>query len=313
MRSLPARPVVLRAAVFDRDDRVAAGELLEVAHQALGIERAAFAGEDVFAVAEELARRRVEREGDVESRRVAGRLAGARDEGECRVGRGEVGGESALVADIGVVTLGGERLLERHEYLRAHPHRLGDGAGADRLDHELLEVDRVVGVPPAVDDVHHRHGQGARSGAADIAEERQAEIGSRRLGECERDAEDRIRAEAGFVRRAVEIDQELVEAHLVGRLHAGEGVEYLALDILDRVPHALAAEACGIAVAELHRLVRAGGGAGRNGGTPDGARLEQHLDLDGRVAARIENLAGGDVRYRSHGAPPEWRADKARV
>jgi hypothetical protein len=40
---------------------------------------------------------------------------------------------------------------------------------ADRHDHEFLNVDRVVGMFAAVDDVHHRHRQDAGRGAADIA------------------------------------------------------------------------------------------------------------------------------------------------
>ena len=44
---------------------------------------------------------------------------------------------------------------------------------ADRHDHEFLEVDAVVGVNAAVEDVHHRHRQQVRIDAADIAIERQ--------------------------------------------------------------------------------------------------------------------------------------------
>src|SRR3546814_3652472 len=60
------------------------------------------------------------------------------------------------------------------ENLAAPAHRLGDAAGADGHDHEFLHVDRIVGMFAAVDDVHHRHRQGARRDAADIAIERQA-------------------------------------------------------------------------------------------------------------------------------------------
>ena len=48
-----------------------------------------------------------------------------------------------------------------------------DGRG-DRHDHEFLDVDRVVGMLAAVDDVHHRNRQDAGRGAADVAEERLA-------------------------------------------------------------------------------------------------------------------------------------------
>jgi hypothetical protein len=50
-------------------------------------------------------------------------------------------------------------MLQRVEHLGAHAHGLGDARRADRYDHELLEVDVVVGVHPAIDDVHHRHRQ----------------------------------------------------------------------------------------------------------------------------------------------------------
>ena len=56
----------------------------------------------------------------------------------------------------------------------AAAHRLGQRRRADRHDHEFLEVDRVVGMLAAVDDVHHRHRQDMRRDAADIAIERQA-------------------------------------------------------------------------------------------------------------------------------------------
>ena len=51
--------------------------------------------------------------------------------------------------------------LQRVEHLDAPAQRLGEARRADRHDHELLHVDVVVGMRPAVDDVHHRHGQAA--------------------------------------------------------------------------------------------------------------------------------------------------------
>ena len=103
-------------------------------------------------------------------------------------------------------------------------------------------------------------------GAAEVAVQRHAEFLGGRLGDRERDAEDRVGAEAALVRRAVELDQRLVDAHLLGRVHARDGVEDLPLDVGHRLAHALAAVAGGIAVAQLDRLMRAGGGAGGDGG-----------------------------------------------
>lgn len=50
------------------------------------------------------------------------------------------------------------------EYFRTDAHRFFQGFRANRLNHEFLNVDVVVSVLAAVDDVHHRqwHGEFAR-------------------------------------------------------------------------------------------------------------------------------------------------------
>ena len=106
----------------------------------------------------------------------------------------QVGGEAALVADIGAVAGVVQRLFQGVEDLGAHADGVGHAGGADRLDHEFLDVDWVVGVLAAIDDVHHRHRQGTGEDAADIAVERHAEIVGGGFGDGERDGEDRIRA-----------------------------------------------------------------------------------------------------------------------
>ena len=78
---------------------------------------------------------------------------------------------------------------------------------AHRHDHELLEVDGVVRVRAAVEHVHHRDRQHVRRLAAEVAPQRQVLLGGGRARGRERDAEDRVRAQARLVRRAVELDQ----------------------------------------------------------------------------------------------------------
>ena len=58
---------------------------------------------------------------------------------------------------------------------------------------------------------------------------------------------------------------------------------------------ALAEIAALVAVAQLERLVRAGRGAGRHGGAAHGAGLERDIDLDGRVAAAVQDLPAVDA------------------
>src|SRR5260370_14807349 len=62
-----------------------------------------------------------------------------------------------------------------------------------------------------------------------------------------------------------------------------------------RFEHALAAVAALVAVAQLDRLVGAGRCPRWHGRPPQLARLEDHVDLDRRVAARIEDLSAMDT------------------
>ena len=100
---------------------------------------------------------------------------------------------------------------------------------------------------------------------------------------------------------AVELDHGLVERELVLGLHAGQRLEDLAVDRLDRLEHALAAVALLVAVAQLDRLVGAGGGAGRHRGAPEDAGFQHDVHLDGGIAAGIEDFTGDDIGDFGHG------------
>ena len=183
--------------------------------------------------------------------------------------------------------------LQRVVDLGAGAQRLGEGRRADRRDHELLDVDVGVGVRAAVEDVHHRHGQQEGVRAAEIAEQRQLGAARGGLRDGERDAEDRVGAQARLVRRRVEIAQRLVDEALLAGLEADEfgadGVEHRG----DRVAHALAAVALA-AVAQFDRLELPGGRAAGHRRPAQRAVVERDLDLDGGIAARVEDLARAD-------------------
>ena len=126
------------------------------------------------------------------------------------------------------------------------------------------------------------------------------------LGDRERDPENGIGAEPALVRRAVERDQRLVDLGLRLGVHAADGVEDLAVDGVDRLAHALA-EVALVAVAQFDRLVRPGGGARRHRGAPLAPVLQHDVDLDGRIAAAVEDFAADDVDDGSHGVPGGWQ------
>ena len=204
--------------------------------------------------------------------------------------RVEVGCDAALVADVGVEAAALRDLAQARVHLGPRAEGFGEGREADRRDHELLEVDRVVGVRAPVDDVEERDGQRARAGTAEVAVERHVELRGGGMRRRQRDAEHGVRAELGEVRRAVEELEGLVEAALVERV-ASDDLGRDALDDRgDGFPDTFAAVAV-VAVAQLVRFVRAGGRAARHGGASTSSARKGDVDLDGRVAARVEDLA----------------------
>ncbi|MPM30051.1 hypothetical protein SDC9_76593 [bioreactor metagenome] len=296
---LPAFPVLLVQRVLDGDDREAVDPLLVDGDHLVGGLLGAL--EDVLAVLVELGGGDVERHRDVLARLQAGGDDGLGDQlqgGD--VGR-QVRGEAALVTQAGGQALGLEDLLEGVVDARAPLEGLPEGGGADRGDHELLDVHVGVGVGATVEDVHHRHGKDVGRRTADVAVERQVGRLCGGVGDGQRDAEDGVGAQLALVRGAVEFEHGLVEEALLGGLEAQQLGGDLLDDVLDGLQDALAAVARIVAVTQLDGLELPGRSAGRDVGAALGVVVEDDLDLDSRVAARVENLAGVDEFDACHG------------
>ena len=116
-----------------------------------------------------------------------------------------------------------------------------------------------------------------------------------------------VGAEPGLVVGAVEVEHHLVDEPLVERVEALERVGDLVVDVPDGLEHPLAAVAVA-AVAQLDRFVFAGRGSRRHRGAAERAGVEQHLDLDGGVATRIEDFASGDADDLAHVVQRTWQS-----
>ena len=199
------------------------------------------------------------------------------------------GREAALVAHRGGQPPAGEHLLERVEGLHAHAQAVAVAGGPHRHDHELLQVDVVVGVLAAVQDVHHGHRQHVRVHPAQVAIQRQAQRIGGRPGDRQRGPQDGVGAEAALVGRAVGLDEQAVHLALVGGVDAHQDLGDLLVDVPHRLEHALAP--VGFApVPQLDGLERAGGRPRRHRGPSPSSAQQLHLYLHGGIAARIEYL-----------------------
>ncbi len=165
--------------------------------------------------------------------------------------------------------------------------------GPEGRDHELLDVDVVVGVAAAVEDVHHRHGEDLADGAPDVAVKRQARLHGRGLGDGEADPEDGVGAQAallGVPSRSIRIAS---TASWFAGVEARAGPRRSRRSRCRRPSHTLAEVAGRIAVAQLDGLV----GAGRRAGGHDGRAA------DGAVSSRTSTSTVGARESRISRAP----------
>ena len=188
---LPAGPVVLGQAVLDRADRPLGAQLLpQVDHLVGGDDLVGLALEEAVAglalllgLLEQLGawrgrgrRRSARRACSRPSRRPVASTSSASSL-LLRFGAKPPSSPTAVFSCLSCSTF--FRLWKTSAPMRS---AFAEGRRADGHDHELLEVDVVVGVLAAVEDVHHRHGQDLGVGAAEVAVERQADRRRRRRG-----------------------------------------------------------------------------------------------------------------------------------
>ena len=214
--------------------------------------------------------------------------------------RRQVGSEAALVADRGIEPLGMQHFLEGMEHLGAVAHRFGERRRADGKNHELLDVDAVVGMRAAVDDVHHGHRQGYIAGASQVPIQRQTVVARGRMRRRQGHGQQGIRAQIGFEIGAVGLQQAGVEPALILGVESNQRIAQRTVDVRHRLEHALAAVALRVAVAQFHRLARAGGGAGRHRGAADDAGMQHHIRFDGGISAGIDDFTSPDIDDSTH-------------
>ena len=246
---LPAGPVVFRQTVLDTDDRVLCTPVRPEVDQLAAVEFAALDRQAVAAarLVVELAGRGIEGDPDVLAGAATGRLDGLQDDLDGTLVAAQGRRETALVADRDGEAAVVEDRAQPVVDLDAPAQALGERAGAGGHDHELLEVGRAGRVLAAVQDVEHRHRQGARIVAAERGVERQADGGRGGVSGGETDAEHGVGAQPALVRRAVERHEHAVELPLVGGVEAPRRRGDLAVHVADGCGGALAAVAPGVA------------------------------------------------------------------
>ena len=167
----------------------------------------------------------------------------------------------------------------------------GNVVGPDGNDHELLGVHVVGGVGATVQDVHHRHREHPRHRSAQIAIQRQPAI--LRRGPRHRERHARIALAPSLLLFGVpsaSIISASISIWSVGGPALQPGPQHL-VHVADRLAHALAAVALGVAIAQLDRFVLPGRRAAGHCGSALGSARQNDLGLDSWIPAAVQDFA----------------------
>jgi len=121
------------------------------------------------------------------------------------------------------------------------------------------------------------------------------------------DRENRVGTEASLGWCAVERNHFVVEAALIGRVKSSNCFGNFIVRVSNGFERALAEIFRFVAVAQFDRFMFAGGGSAGDGSAAKNAGLEEDVGFNGRISARIENLARvGFADLRGHCYYVSW-------
>jgi hypothetical protein len=144
------------------------------------------------------------------------------------------------------------------EALRTPPQALGKRRRPQGSEHELLDLEPIVGVSAAVDHVHQRDRQEVGLGTAEVPVQGQSGRYRRGPGHGQGDPEDGVRSQPAPIHGPVELDHDPVDVSLVQGVDLGHRRRDLVLDVPARVEHASPPVPLVVPVPELQGLVPPG-------------------------------------------------------
>ena len=221
----------------------------------------AFAGQNVFTVFVEFRSRAVHRQSDVFAQLVASGFNGFSDNSQRFSVGTQVRRVATFVTNSSVHAFSFQNFSQVVEHFRTHTYGFFQGFSAYRLNHKFLDVDVVVSVLAAVDDVHHRnrHGVFARGAVqlSDVLVQRLTFRSSGSFGVSQRDGQDSVRTEVRFVFSTVQVDHDFVDASLIFGIFAQDCLSDRAVYRSNSFQYAFTHETGLVAIAQFQRFAGA--------------------------------------------------------
>ena len=168
-----------------------------------------------------------------------------------------------------------------------------------------MDVNLVVRVRTAVENVHHGHRQRVGIHPTDVAIQRLSR--AFRCGVCcgQGNAKYGVRTNLAFIARAVEVNHGLVDGTLIKHVEAQQFVREHIVDVVNRLCHAFT-HPFRTAIAQFNGFVDTCRCTGRYRCTAHAAIARDDVYFESGVAARIKDLAGLDLINVTHINDEKW-------
>ena len=140
------------------------------------------------------------------------------------------------------------------KHLRAITYCLAQTARTNRQDHELLQVNTVICMHPAVNDIHHRYRHLEAVTIPQYLIQANVLITCDRLGIGQRNRQQRIGAQPSLVLGAIQFDHQAIKFSLRRCILTQHGITNHGVDVSNRLADTLATKTFAVTVAQLNRL-----------------------------------------------------------
>ena len=166
--------------------------------------------------------------------------------------------ETAFVADGSWKAFAVTQFFQCVENFGAATQGFAERFCADGHNHEFLDVQAVVGMFAAVDNVHHWNRQSHWACATQVTIQRQACIFSGCACYGHRNGQGGVGTQVTFVFRTVQFDHDLVDIRLFVGIDTDEGLRDLVVDVVNGFQYAFAQVTGFVAVTQFQSFFLAG-------------------------------------------------------
>ena len=215
----------------------------------------AFASQNVFTVFVEFRSCTVHRQSDVFAQLVASCFNRFSDNSQSFSVGTQVRSVAAFVTNSSVHTFSFQNFSQVVEHFGTHTYGFFQGFRANWLNHEFLNVDVVVSVLAAVDDVHHRNWHGVFAWGAvqfsDVSVQWQTFSSSCCFGVSQGYSQNGVCTEVRFVFSTVQIDHDLVDASLIFSIFTQQSLSDWAVYRTNSFQYAFTHEARFVAITQF--------------------------------------------------------------